>query len=426
MAHAATTPPLGTASTFGIRSNTFIRNIGITTINGDAGYVVLGGSGTDAVSGTTHRTNDAAYNRAGADETIALSALNAQPCTFTFPAGNIDLAADTAHGTLGIYAPGVYCVSGSGSASIGVAGITLDGSGTYIFRIAGWLTSAANSNVMLSGGASACNVFWTPKLRAILGAGNSFVGTLIGATAVTVGHNTSWTGRALDFGNTITTDTDSITVPSCASTDTIIVPASGGGAGGFVPPIITHVVAVVTVAPAIAASAVPIVRVPAFPNTGIPPADKNIHIAIGLPIRLKIPIIGVDAAVQDLGIDASGSMIAPKGFADVAWYDLGARPGSAGSAVIAGHYGARSGTVFDDLYLLKEGDDIYILDDQGKSLRFIVREMKIFEPDADAASIFDSSDGKAHLNLITCQGVYSKILKTYSGRLVVFADAAGE
>jgi len=33
-----------------------------------------------------------------------------------------------------------------------------------------------------------------------------------------------------------------------------------------------------------------------------------------------------------------------------------------------------------------------------------------------------SSDAKAHLNLITCEGVWDKVSKSYSKRLVVFTD----
>jgi len=47
----------------------------------------------------------------------------------------------------------------------------------------------------------------------------------------------------------------------------------------------------------------------------------------------------------------------PEGPTDVAWFDLGPRPGEAGSAVIAGHEGWRDGIVaaFDDLHELQKG-----------------------------------------------------------------------
>jgi sortase A len=56
-------------------------------------------------------------------------------------------------------------------------------------------------------------------------------------------------------------------------------------------------------------------------------------------VRLQIPSIKVDAAIQYVGLTGSGSMEVPQGRADVAWYKFGPRPGDLGSAVIAGHRG---------------------------------------------------------------------------------------
>ena len=83
----------------------------------------------------------------------------------------------------------------------------------------GALTSDAGSVVTLTNGASACDVFWTPAQATTLGANTVFAGTDIDDSGITIGANTSWTGRALAFGGTITTDTDTITVPmSCGAT----------------------------------------------------------------------------------------------------------------------------------------------------------------------------------------------------------------
>jgi LPXTG-site transpeptidase (sortase) family protein len=115
----------------------------------------------------------------------------------------------------------------------------------------------------------------------------------------------------------------------------------------------------------------------------------------------------------------------PKGPFDVAWFNLGPRPGEVGSAVIAGHYGRwknGSGSVFDNLNRLKKGDKIYIEDKKGSIVTFVVRESKIYNPNANAADVFYSMDGKAHLNLITCEGIWDNVRKTYSNRLIVFTD----
>ncbi len=209
---AATTPSLGAASTFGILGSTYTNTAGGTSIIGDLGYTT-GPAVAPTVSGTTYIA-DGTYNQAGTDQGTALTNLNSQPCTFTFAAGAIDLAADTTHGPLGVYAPGVYCTQGAGDASIGTAGITLSGSGTYIFRINGALTTVANSGVTSSNGASANDVFWTPAAATTLGANTAFVGTDIDASGITIGSTVAWRGRALAFGGTVSTNADTITVPT--------------------------------------------------------------------------------------------------------------------------------------------------------------------------------------------------------------------
>ncbi len=213
IAYAATTPSLGAAASYGVLSSTYTNTTAGTTINGDVGFttgpvVVPGGVQLNFGSG-------APYATAGSDQGSALANLNSQACTFTFAAGAIDLAADTTHGSIGVYGPGVYCVSGA--ASIGSGGITLNGAGTYIFRISGALTSVANSAVVLANGAAACDVFWTPSAAITLGANSTFVGTAIDTAGITVGSTVGWVGRALAFGGTVTTSLDTVTVPTCSA-----------------------------------------------------------------------------------------------------------------------------------------------------------------------------------------------------------------
>lgn len=54
--------------------------------------------------------------------------------------------------------------------------LTLDGSEVYIFQIQGALTTAANTAIILKGGADACQVFWVADV-VMLGAGSTFGGT---------------------------------------------------------------------------------------------------------------------------------------------------------------------------------------------------------------------------------------------------------
>lgn len=147
----------------------------------------------------------------------------------------------------------------------------------------------------------------------------------------------------------------------------------------------------------------------------------------GLPVRLKIPAIGVDSVIEDALITPDGRMDVPSGTKNVAWFALGPNPGETGSAVIGGHYGFYQGntgpTVFYKLDQLKVGEKIYIVDDKGDTLAFQVRAIKLFDRNADATTVFTSSDSLAHLNLITCEGIWNKIDDNYPQRRVIFTDA---
>lgn len=157
------------------------------------------------------------------------------------------------------------------------------------------------------------------------------------------------------------------------------------------------------------------------PTVSIAVAER---VSPATPIRLKIPSINLDAAIEQVGLKANGEMDVPKGTANVAWFNLGPPPGQIGSAVIAGHSGRwknGEGLVFDDLKKLNKGDQLYIEDDKGATNTFVVRESRSYDADADASDVFSSNDGKAHLNLITCQG-WDKISESYTKRLVVFTD----
>src|SRR6185369_14523139 len=111
---------LGTSYLYGVLANTFTSNGGITTIAGDAGYTTLSGSGTHVVTGVNRMPPP---DKAGLDQNAALATLNGMACTFSFAIGDVDLASDTTHGSLGIYTPGVYCIDGAMNILGGVAGI---------------------------------------------------------------------------------------------------------------------------------------------------------------------------------------------------------------------------------------------------------------------------------------------------------------
>lgn len=152
-----------------------------------------------------------------------------------------------------------------------------------------------------------------------------------------------------------------------------------------------------------------------------PPIEPQV--SFGVPARLLIPNLEIDAPVIRVGVTDDGVMESPEGRDDTGWYERGARPGDVGSAVIAGHSGYRTGrAVFDDLERLQAGDVIYVVDDSGERIEFRVRESRLYAPDEAPTEVF-VSDGGRHLNLITCTGAWDSSAGTHTQRLVVFTDA---
>lgn len=149
----------------------------------------------------------------------------------------------------------------------------------------------------------------------------------------------------------------------------------------------------------------------------------------GSPVRLTIPKINVDAGFQYTGITPDGVMEIPNNIVDIGWFTGSQRPGEKGVSIITGHVAQiRGGVVvkpgvFNNLNELRAGDKLYVLNDRGESIQFVVRESRNYEPSANTTDVFTSTDDGAHLNIITCEGTWNPEKLSYSQRLVVFTDA---
>ncbi|MEO8105001.1 MAG: class F sortase [Candidatus Saccharibacteria bacterium] len=157
------------------------------------------------------------------------------------------------------------------------------------------------------------------------------------------------------------------------------------------------------------------------PSNQASPAPLEIN--RGIPVRLQIPSIGVDAPVEYTGVNAAGDMVAPTGTSSVGWYKLGAIPGNVGSAVMDGHVVGPKGepAVFARLNKLKPGDQIMVVDAKGLAATFVVREVRTYSETEQHDAVFNSTSG-THLNIITCAGEWDSAQRHYLNRFVVFAD----
>ncbi len=145
--------------------------------------------------------------------------------------------------------------------------------------------------------------------------------------------------------------------------------------------------------------------------------------AYAAPEHIAIPAIGVSAKVIPVGVAADGSMDVAHNQFDVAWYDLGPRPGADGTAVLAGHLDTKltPTAVFYNLNKLQPGDEVIITDASGRTLNFRVSESQTIPYNAATGDIF-TNQGPSRIALVTCAGYWIKAKKSYSERLIVFAD----
>lgn len=140
------------------------------------------------------------------------------------------------------------------------------------------------------------------------------------------------------------------------------------------------------------------------------------------PVRLVIPAIQIDAAIEKVGKDQGGAMDIPSKVEHVAWYGLGAAPGEVGNAVIAGHLDLADGSpaVFWGISKLQRGDEVLVYDAANVGYRFQVNGSQRYDQQqAPVEEIFGFSL-KSELNLITCAGAWDQNNHNYSSRLVVY------
>ncbi len=146
--------------------------------------------------------------------------------------------------------------------------------------------------------------------------------------------------------------------------------------------------------------------------------------ASSTPAELIIPSIGLSSHVQLVGKTVKGNMAVPNNFTDVGWYRLGFYPGSFGNSVIAGHLDNGKGTpaVFAHLRDLKIGDQVQVLNKGGDILTFSVTGTALYDYTNAPLSMIFGTSSKAHLNLITCDGVWDSAKKIYDKRLIVYTE----
>ncbi len=215
---------LATAQPFVVLGAAGVTNTGPSVLNGDLGVTPgtsLSGFGAPAVvNGATH-ANDAVAAQAQADLATAYDVAAGQP----IPPGNDLTGVDLGGLTL---SPGAYGYSSSAQLT---GQVTLDAHGDpnaqFVFVIASTLTTASASSVVLTNGASPCNVYWKIGSSATLGSATAFQGNVLALTSISLNSGVTVLGRMLARTGEVTLINDVLTAPGCA-TETTPTPTETG------------------------------------------------------------------------------------------------------------------------------------------------------------------------------------------------------
>ena len=214
--------PLGSAADFSVLGGTAVTNTGVSTLDRE-----LGISPGGPISGLTTRIELPVGSDAHVDTVLAQAARASLIAALDYGTGltpsGVPVTVNYEIGAL-TFSPGVY----TSTSSMGLVGnVTLDGGGdpdaVFVFQAGTSLTTASASNVILTNGAKAENVFWVVGSSATFGAVSFFQGTVLAEKAITAGNRAWFIGRLLAL-TSVTLDTNRFganAVPPAAVVDPI-------------------------------------------------------------------------------------------------------------------------------------------------------------------------------------------------------------
>lgn len=145
------------------------------------------------------------------------------------------------------------------------------------------------------------------------------------------------------------------------------------------------------------------------------------------PTRIAIPAVGVDSAVNPVGLNPDGTVQVPAPgplYDQAAWYSGSARPGQRGPAVILGHIdsAATGPSVFYRLSALRPLDEFTVTRADGRTLVYRVNSVKSYPKDAFPSQAVYGPTTRPEMRLITCGGAFDDRARSYVDNTVVYAN----
>ncbi len=219
---------LGLAGNYAILAKSGISTTGVTTVTGDMGVSPITSTAITGFGLT--RSTDGTYSTSSlvTGKVYASDYTSPTPTNLTTAVSNMETAFTTANGMAPdetellagnlngqTLAPGVY-KWGTGLSVTN--SIILDGGGedcaAFVFQIAGDLTIANNTKIILQNGAKADNIYWVVAgAGAMLGTDVDFSGNILSQTLISVNTRSTVNGRLL-AQSAVTLNANTIVKPS--------------------------------------------------------------------------------------------------------------------------------------------------------------------------------------------------------------------
>lgn len=158
-------------------------------------------------------------------------------------------------------------------------------------------------------------------------------------------------------------------------------------------------------------------------TTTLQPTPPTTPVVRPAPTAVRIPSIGVDSVLLEMGIrPEDGAAEVPEDYAIAGWYANGSRPGGRGPTVLVGHVDSTSGpAVFYRLRDLVPGDQIEVQLADGTVALYQVEATKQFPKDElPIFEVFGATERDV-LRLVTCTGEFDYEARSYFDNLVVTA-----
>lgn len=157
-------------------------------------------------------------------------------------------------------------------------------------------------------------------------------------------------------------------------------------------------------------------------NTTAETSPSDVPSQAASPVRIRVPSLGVDAAVDPLGLTRQSELRPPSSNRRTGWWRDGPEPGEVGPAVIAGHVDSRTGpAVFHGLTELRPGSGIFIDRADGSTVVFRVSAVEQHAKDEFPTRAVYGPTANSELRLITCGGTFDDSAGSYRANVVVFA-----